>query len=98
MIDRTAIIRLKELHNDDLPEIGGCQVSTLRHPISVGLTSWRCVEPGRLSVVRPEDWEGARLNIELPNCQGRGRMTEVMGNAVCIEGNAVCIDVCQHRQ
>ena len=52
------------------------KASTLRRPISVGSTSCRYIEPCWLSAIRPEKEEGARLNIELPDCQGRGRTTE----------------------
>jgi hypothetical protein len=62
-------------------KIGGAKTSSLRRPISVGSTSWRCINTGWLSVIRPENGEGAQLNIELPNCQGSGRTTESQPNA-----------------
>jgi hypothetical protein len=62
-------------------KMGGAKASALCRPISVGSTSWRCIDTGWLSVVWPENGEGAQLNIKLPNCQGSGRTTESRPNA-----------------
>jgi hypothetical protein len=48
-------------------KIGGAKASALRRPISVGSTFWRSLDLNVREEHKPENREGAGLNIELPN-------------------------------